>query len=243
MSINVYIGFDHREPEAYEVCKYSILKHSPNANVFSLNHKGLRKMGLFRRRWLIDEKGGFEDIEDKRPFSTEFAFTRFLIPFIQRKGWALFCDCDMLFTSNLEELFSLADPSKALMVVKHDYTPKDSIKMDGCAQEAYSRKNWSSVILWNCEHEANKRLSVYDVNTQSGRWLHNFSWLKDDEIGELPETWNWLEGHNKKPLHGLPKNIHYTRGGAWFKEYMNVDYANEWLATYGEMKLYQNETN
>ena len=241
MSINIYIGYDHREKEAYDVCKHSILKHCPDANIFPLEHKDLRKKGLFSRPWVIDKEGHFKDMRDERPFSTEFAFTRFLLPSIQKEGWALFIDSDMVFTADIKELFALADDSKAVMVVKHDYTytdkPLEATKMDGCIQTSYNRKNWSSLILWNCSHPANQKLGLNEVNFMPGSWLHAFSWLKDEEIGELPQEWNWLEGHS--PVDIKPKNIHYTRGGPWFKDYKKVDYAKEWLAEFGEMKLGQ----
>lgn len=239
--LNIYIGYDQREKEAFEVCKYSILKYCPTANIIPLCHKELRKQQLFTREWKIKADGNFEDMRDSRPFSTEFAFTRFLVPHLQQDGWALFIDCDMLFTANIEELFALADDSKAAMVVKHGYTWTDKSfevnKMDGCIQTMYDRKNWSSTILWNCSHPANKALSLEVVNFMPGSWLHGFKWLKDEEIGSLPEEWNWLEGHSDPTI--IPKNIHYTRGGPWFSDYKKVAYAQDWLAAYGEMKLYK----
>jgi hypothetical protein len=227
--LNIYIGYDQREKEAYDVCKHSIIKNATvNCSIIPLNHKELRKLGLFNREWKIKSDGTFEDLRDGRPFSTEFAFTRFLVPHIQKDGWALFIDSDMLFTGDIKELFDLADESKAVMVVKHDYThtnkPLDAVKMDGCVQSSYNRKNWSSLILWNCNHPANKSLTLDHVNFMSGSWLHAFSW------------WNWLEGHSAKKLEA-PKNIHYTRGGPWFDDYKKVDYAKEWLAEFGEIKL------
>lgn len=238
MSINIYIGYDSREKAAYDVCKHSILKHCSDVNIIPLEHKNLRKKGFFSRPWIIDEEGHFKDMRDERPFSTEFAFTRFLVPHLQKEGWALFIDSDMVFTADMKELFALVDDSKAVMVVKHDYSYSsntEAVKMDGCKQERYFRKNWSSLILWNCNHPANKSLTLEHVNFMSGSWLHAFSWLKDEEIGGLPQEWNWLEGHSDKSI--APKNIHYTRGGPWFKNYKKVDYAKEWLAEFGEMKL------
>lgn len=234
---NIYIGYDQREKEAYEVCKHSIIKRaSIPCCIKPLNHKELRKEGLFTREWKIKSDGTFEDIRDGRPFSTEFAFTRFLIPFIQKDGWALFCDSDMLFTADISDLLRLADDKFAVMVVKHQYKPEERVKMDGCKQETYSRKNWSSFILWNLDHPANNRLTLDDVNYKPGNWLHNFKWLKDEEIGALPEEWNWLEGHSMKNIE-VPSNIHYTRGGPWFSDYKKVEYAKDWLAEFGEMKL------
>lgn len=244
MTHNIFIGYDHREKVAFDVCKHSILKYCPDANIIPLEHKELRKAGLFTRPWVINSDGSFKDMRDDRPFSTEFAFTRFLVPFLfdrckGQSGWSLFIDCDMLFTQSVEELFRLADEKYAVMVVKHDYThtnkPLEATKMDGCVQQSYERKNWSSFILWNHNHPANKNLSLQQVNYMPGSWLHSFSWLKDEEIGKLPESWNWLEGHSSSNI--MPDNIHYTRGGPWFKDYKDVDYAKDWLAELGEMNL------
>jgi hypothetical protein len=235
MTLNVYIGYDVREPEAYDTCKFSLLKHSSKIDVQPLKHRELRKQGLFTRPWIIEGNGGFRDVRDDKPFSTEFAFTRFLIPFLQDKGWALFCDSDMLFTDDVMEILKHVDDKFAVMVVKHNYIPETGLKMDDCKQEPYSRKNWSSVILWNCEHPSNKKLTIEDVNYKPGNWLHNFKWLSDEEIGSLPEEWNWLEGHS--PMSITPKNIHYTRGGPWFKDWKGVAYGKEWLAEFGEMNL------
>jgi hypothetical protein len=82
------------------------------------------------------------------------------------------------------------------MVVKHDHQPTEHWKMDGQFQTRYHRKNWSSVCLFNCDHPANKALTVDLVNSAPGRDLHAFSWLADDLIGELPPEWNWLVGHS-----------------------------------------------
>jgi lipopolysaccharide biosynthesis glycosyltransferase len=159
--------------------------------------------------------------------STEFTFTRFLVPFLNNyRGWALFCDCDFLFLSDIKELFDLADPAKAVMVVQHDYTPSESVKMDNKPQEMYPRKNWSSLILYNCEHPSNQQVTLDFVNTQSMSFMHRFSWLDDEEIGSLPYQWNYLEGwYNSNDA----KAVHYTRGGPWFKDWQTVDYAAEWI--------------
>jgi len=234
--LNIYIGYDHREKEAFDVCKHSILKYCPDANIIPLNHKSLRKQGFFSRPWIIDEEGSFKDMRDERPFSTEFAFTRFLVPHVHaemgkgQSNWAIFMDCDMLLTCDISKILEVADASKAVMVVKHEYNytdkPLEAIKMDGCAQTSYNRKNWSSFILWNCNHPANKSLTLEHVNFMSGSWLHAFSWLKDEEIGELTAEWNWLEGHS--PADVEPKALHYTRGTPDMAGFENAAYADEW---------------
>ena len=160
--------------------------------------------------------------------SVEFTYTRFLTPYLSdHKGWALFIDCDFLFTKDVAELFAMADEKYALMCVKHDYIPKNTIKMDGQKQVTYPRKNWSSCILWNCEHPSNKALTKDIVSTESGAYLHRFQFLNDEEIGEIPLEWNWLEGEYDKP-ETPPAVIHFTNGGPWFDNWQEVDYADLW---------------
>ena len=124
----------------------------------------------------------------------------------------------------------------ALRVVKHDYTPTNAVKMYGCAQTQYPRKNWSSFILFNNAHPLVKALTPDVVNRESPAFLHRFTWIPDDDlIGELPLTWNFLEGEYPKP-DKPPNAIHYTNGGPWFGEWQNVDYADLWNA---EKDLYE----
>lgn len=120
--------------------------------------------------------------------------------------------------------------------VQHDYTPKDTVKMDGKPQSAYPRKNWSSLMLFNCDHPSVKTLTPEVVNTQTGAYLHRMQWAKDEDIGSLPVTWNWLEGWNEKPAQGTPNVVHFTRGGPWFSEWQNVDYGDLWLKEEATLK-------
>ncbi len=223
--LRVFVGYDPREDIAYQVCKHSIEKRSPNAVVKPLIQKELREQGYYDRP--IDKLA-----------STEFTFTRFLVPELSNfNGWAMFMDCDMILQTDINELFAQADEKYALMCVKHDYTPKEGIKMDGQAQTVYPRKNWSSVMLFNCSHPSNQEINVELVNDPkiTGKYLHRFSWLKDDEIGELSPEWNWLAGWYKEPDDGKPKLIHYTEGGPWFENYRYCEYHSEWKQELQEM--------
>ena len=223
--LRVFVGYDPREDIAYQVCKHSIEKRSPNAVVKPLIQKELREQGYYDRP--IDKLA-----------STEFTFTRFLVPELSNfNGWAMFMDCDMILQTDINELFAQADEKYALMCVKHDYTPKEGIKMDGQAQTVYPRKNWSSVMLFNCSHPSNQEINVELVNDPkiTGKYLHRFSWLKDDEIGELSPEWNWLAGGYKDPDDGKPKLIHYTEGGPWFENYRYCEYHSEWKQELQEM--------
>lgn len=221
--MKVFVGYDIREDIAYQVCEHSILKHQPAAEVIPLKQKELRESGIYTRA--VDPLS-----------STEFTFTRFLVPYLaDYKGWAVFIDCDFVFVNDVKELFAEANDKYAVMVVKHDYTPKEGLKMDGCKQLPYPRKNWSSTILWNCAHPSNKQITPELVNSQTGQFLHRFQWLDDSEIGELKPEWNWLAGWYEEPKDGAPKAIHYTEGGPWFKEYRRCPYHKVWKQNLREM--------
>lgn len=231
--LDVYIGYDCREAVAYEVCKHSLLrKSSVNVNVHSLCHKKLRKQNKFYRPWYYNPTSGDRyDGIDHKPFSTEFSHTRFLVPDLQNyQGWALFMDCDMLWMSDIKKLIDILDDKYALMCVKHNHKPSNKSKMDGQEQTRYHMKNWSSFVAFNCSHPSNKELTLEKVNRMSGRWLHQFSWLKENEIGALPPSYNWIE--NFSPFNGRPDVVHYTEGGPWFDNYTDVAFAQEWVDEY-----------
>jgi len=214
--MKVFVGYDPREDIAYQVCKHSILTKQPDAEVRPLVQKELRDAGWYTRP--VDKLA-----------STEFTFTRFLVPELANfEGWAVFMDCDMILTTDIKELFDQADDRYAVMCVQHDYTPKEGMKMDGQKQTVYPRKNWSSVVLFNCAHPSNARLTQDMVNDTelNGAYFHRFSWLKDSEIGELDHTWNYLVGVYDDIE--TPKLIHYTEGGPWFENYRDCDFHQLW---------------
>lgn len=216
-ALHVYIGWDSREPIAYEVAEHSLKKHaSIPVNVVPIKLDDLVAKGAYTRE--VDPLA-----------STEFTYSRFFTPWLAGfKGWALFCDCDFLYLGDVAELLKYRDDSKAVMCVKHDYTPKATVKMDGKVQTNYPRKNWSSFMFFNCDHPSTKKLTPELINRETGAYLHRMQWAKDEEIGEIPTEWNWLEGWNEKPSEGTPKAVHFTNGGPWFKDWQNVDYGDLW---------------
>jgi hypothetical protein len=214
--INLYVGYDKNEDEAAKVCAYSVKKNcSVAVNINFLKINELRKdKNLYYR-------------EDDKLGSTEFTFTRFLIPFLSKhKGWSIFCDCDFLWIDDIAKLYALKNNKYAVMCVKHDYLPNNKMKMHGTAQNLYPRKNWSSMVLWNNEHESNKKLTINDVNTKDGKYLHRFGWLVDYEIGDIDYSWNWLVGWYKQTDDLKPKAIHFTEGGPWHKGYENCEFSD-----------------
>lgn len=175
---------------------------------------------------------GFDGQQDG---TNAFIYSRYLIPYLQDfRGWALFADGDMVCLSDIARLWSLRDLhqfNKAVCVVKHGYATKQKRKYIGSPIENdnidYPRKNWSSVMLWNCEHYANRILTPEYVAEAGGKALHRFEWLRDEQIGELPDTWNVLVG--EQPLPEKPDLLHYTLGVPGFKHYRDCDGAQHWL--------------
>ena len=235
----IYIGYDPKEQVAYDVLRFTIERISvENVRIIPIRKDILELTGMYTRKHEVVD-GQNIDVIDGRPFSTEFSFTRFLVPAMNMyEGWALYMDCDMYPRTDINSLFDEYNLEYyPLYCVKHKYEPGDGVKMDGMKQENYRRKNWSSFVLWNCSHPLNRTLTPEVVNTQTGQWLHAFGWLPDKEadIGAIDEEWNWLDNHSPEDVEA--KNVHFTTGGPWFKQWKcgrHIDgkYAAEWNADY-----------
>lgn len=235
-SLICYVGFDHREPLSYRVAVESLHRHSAtDLDVRRITDDDVRKAGLYWREY--DEIDGQRyDKIDGKPFSTDFAFCRFLIPHLCRNEegkWALFFDGDFLFRESVGEILECVDEHHAVVCVKHQHYPTETTKMDGQAQQQYWRKNWSSAICWNLRHPANEALTPDLVNSATGAWLHGFSWLKDEQIGALPVEWNYLVGYNTPLQCPEPAAVHFTTGtpelGHMYAGTPDERYALEWL--------------
>jgi len=219
--INVFIGYDTKEKPAFNILSYSILKNSTKPVSITPIYLENIKDDFVRERNNLS--------------STEFSFSRFIVPHLMNyQGWALFLDCDMLMTADINELWRLRDDRYAVQVCKHDYEPKREEKFLGQVQTKYEKKNWSSFMLLNCKKCTT--LTPDYVNKASGLELHQFKWLEsEDLIGELPLEWNWLAGEYdyKDDI----KCVHYTEGGPWFDEYKDCDYSSTWFDYYKEVTL------
>jgi len=220
--MRVYIGFDSREQAAYDVARFTA--ESFGCQVTPVYEDQLRAQGLLTRP--LDRRGGMYDLNSNAPQATDFAVSRFAVPMLAHTGWALFTDCDVVFLRDPHELLKLARPEFAVMVVKHPPLNDTTQKMDGQQQTRYSRKNWSSVTLWNCDHPANKRLNLMALNQWPGRDLHAFGWLADSEIGELSQDWNWIVGVRLAPAN--PAIAHFTLGGPWIPGWESREHDSIW---------------
>jgi lipopolysaccharide biosynthesis glycosyltransferase len=209
------VGFDQREAVAYHTFIQSVIeKTSTPVSFIPLAINSLKD---------------YEETHTDK--SNDFIYSRFLTPYLKNfSGWAIFADGDMVCQSDIKELWNLKDESKAILVVKHDYKTKAQQKYLGNKNENYPRKNWSSLILWNCSHPKHKILTPDFIAKQSGKYLHRFSWLDDDEIGILPIEWNWLA--IEYPENMQAKLIHYTLGTPCFRDYANSDMSDIWHETY-----------
>lgn len=226
--LKVFVGYDRREDIAWQVCRFSLERHSRGPLFIApIRQDSVRELGLYTRP--LDKSA-----------TTEFSLTRFLTPYLAAtSGWVVFCDCDFLFTADVHGVLEGLDPEKALYCVQHDYTPRFGVKMDNQQQTSYPRKNWSSFMVFNCNHPDVKALTPDVVNSASPAYLHRFEWIgNDDHIGALDLDWNFLEGEYPKPVE-TPRVIHYTNGGPWFDEWQDVDYADLWRA---ECASYESQT-
>jgi lipopolysaccharide biosynthesis glycosyltransferase len=226
--IPLFVGFDPREAACYHTFCQSVLERASVPVSFIPLHAPLI--------------GGFDG---QRDGTNAFIYSRFLVPFIQNyRGWAIFADGDMVCLDDIAKLWALREENcfnKALCVVKHDYKTKFPRKYIGTPMESenldYPGKNRSSVILWNCEHYANRRLTPELVSESPGSFLHRFQWLNDEQIGSLPNEWNALAGEQDIAAASL---VHFTLGAPGFTHYKYCDGADHWHRSYKKMTHMEN---
>jgi hypothetical protein len=227
--IPIFIGVDRRERAASNVLIDSLIQNSsfPLAITPLVTHQ-LEAQRLYWR-------------ERNPKQSTDFSFTRFLVPHLMGyQGWAVFMDCDMLCRGDIAELWAQCDDNLAMLCVQHDHHPSESQKFLGEAQSAYPMKNWSSLMLLNCSRCT--ALTPEYVNTASGLDLHRFHWLSGNhDIGAIQGGWNHLVSVQDPAMAEGSPLLHWTLGGPWFREQrtMGGALAAEWFAARDDaFKLY-----
>ena len=223
--VNMFVGWDSREVRAYDACIKSLQTNFVQGDrQLAINQQPLI-IGDLEQRGLYSRRQEYPD----EVASTEFAFTRFLAPYLSNyQGWSIFCDCDFIFTHNIAEVLDFRNDDYAVMCVKHEYIPKTATKMDGQKQTAYPRKNWSSFMMFNNAHPHCKNLNPATVSNESGAWLHQMKWTTDRCIGRLSQDWNWLVGEFTKREGHTPYVLHYTLGCPFFEGQEDCDYAEEY---------------
>jgi len=209
--IPVFVGYDPREAIAFHVCANSIIRNaSQPVSIIPL------ALNLFK-----------DYTETHTDGSNQFIYSRFLVPHLmQFTGHAIFIDGDMIVRDDIVKLWDLRDVTKDVQVVKHDYKTKMTEKYLGSKNEDYPRKNWSSVMIFNCASYPTRKLTPEYIQKSTGAHLHRFEWADDERIGSLPIEWNWLPdefGPNPDA-----KLLHYTLGTPSFHEFATTPMADEW---------------
>ena len=211
--IRVFIGYDSNETVAYHTCAQSILENSSiPVEFFPL------KLNLFKK---------FYKRKKRKLDSTEFSISRFLTPYLSDyQGLSLYVDCDFIFLDDVAKLFKYSknNRSKSIWCVNHNYIVKDKKKFLGNKQYKYSKKNWSSLMLFN--NSKCKMLTPKFIEKANGLFLHQFKWLKNYQVGKIDKKWNVLVGEQSIPKN--PKAIHFTVGGPYFKKYKSASMAKYW---------------
>lgn len=246
---HIFIGYDDREHIPFQVAKHSIGKLATvPVVVHKLDHLELRTKQLFDREWFIEANGQYVDKIDQKPFSTQFSFTRFLVPELWRglsdpskSPLVMFVDCDFVWVKDIGLMFQEIEEkrmrnnkSAPVYCVQHDYAPKNTIKMDNKKQEKYNFKLWSSMMVFDMAHSANECLIPELVNHESGRFLHSFGWLPEPhKIGTITEQWNFIPSHSEKNTGNIGA-VHYTEGGPNFPHLRQCRYSSIWWDAYQE---------
>jgi len=96
-SLRVFIGYDPRQPIAYNVLQHSIIRHA--SRPVSITPLVLAQLPI-KRRGL-----------------TEFTYSRFLVPWLcGYEGYALFLDADMVVKGDIAEVFQEFDAEVAMQI-------------------------------------------------------------------------------------------------------------------------------
>ena len=191
--VRVFIGYDPRQAVAYHVLEHSLFTRATAPLTIS---------PLVLETLPMDRQG-----------LTPFTFSRFLVPWLSGfRGWSLFLDLDMLVRGDIAELFAMADPQYAVMVVKNE-----------------QQFEWPSAMLFNCAHPANAVLTPdYIDEPELSPNPHFFDWLSPELVGALPAEWNHCVGYDAPRAEA--KLVHYTQGVPYHEEVAGCEYAEVWQA-------------
>lgn len=229
-NVPIFIGWSPEEMRAWNIAQASIRRHAEGwREIHRISRLELEAKQLYTRATHVRGDKRW-DVVSEAPMTTDHAIARFFVPLLcQYKGWAVFMDGDVMLRRNLDELIAFADPAYAVMCVQHDYEQLSpwTTKKDGQPQVQYKRKNWSSVMLFNCAHLANRQLHAGYLNTTPGRDLHRFAWLDDREIGALPSMWNYLV--NVSAPQDDPALVHFTLGTPDLRDVQHSPFDTEWF--------------
>ena len=223
MTLRVFLGYDKKETVAYHVAAHSIMRRSSiPVSITPINRDNMK--------FYTRPRGEYD--------STDFSNSRFLVPFLcDYQGWAVFMDSDILCLGDIAEFGGYASLANeygaAVRLVKHDYEPAEKNKFLGAAQTTYSRKNWSSVMLFN--NKMCQKLTLDYCHTANGLDLHQFKWVTEEQVRELPKVWNHLVGEANQCEPDHARLVHFTKGTPCFEGYENQPFADLWFDEFRHM--------
>ena len=212
--LNIYIGYDSRHTSVAELNKKclesSIIFGAGSGETYNQMDKWVPEIKF------LDISKIPEYTRDYANQSTEFTYSRFLIPYLENyEGFSIFLDDDILFTESILPMFYFLDLDDAVACIKYDFDKYAETKFTGEKNVSYPKKLWSSLMIFNNAHEDCKKLTPEIVNTESGKYLHQFEWT--DKISEIPDWYVFTEGHDTEETNWRPSAYHYTRGGPWIE--------------------------
>ncbi len=181
----VFIGYDPRQPVAYNVLQSSIHRHS-NGRVV-VEPLELRKLPITRRGL------------------TEFTFSRFLVPWLcDYQGTAIFMDADIVVTGDVAELAAQASMECAVQVMQ------DQARFEWASVMLFNNANCTVLTPEFVDDPENPLLDLAwgKVGSFSADWNHCVGYMEPKqanlyhytqglpcwyESAGLPEDDEWLE--------------------------------------------------
>jgi len=253
MKLHIYVGYDETNFIAYQVLINSIYKNCHDLNeihITPLRLSVLRKLGLYWRESIIGKDGQKYDWDNKDHYTSDFTYSRFLTPVLhcryEREGPALYMDPDMLVRCDILEILESMNSNKyEIMCCQSNHQPVDSTKLSGLIQDKYQFKNWSSLMLFTdpkgwkkfhaSGHQETEFLTEEHINIFHRKFLHGFHWLERRYLGQLDESWNWLDGFSNFDIGA--RIAHFTRGTPDIVDYPDSKYSPEWKAIASELGI------
>lgn len=206
--LRVFIGYDKRQPVAYNVLQQSIITRC--SEPVSITPLVIEQLP-------IDREGGL----------TPFTFTRFLVPWLcDYKGWALFLDIDMLVQGDIAELFNFADEKYAVMV------SKNNIRFEWASAMLFNCDQCTTLSPAFIEDKNNQGLHTLSwvapekIGDLPGEWNHLVGYDKPRDDAKLV--------HFTQGIPCFPETIHLSEySSQWHNEHKITNSAFPWIELMG----------
>lgn len=219
--INIFVGYDSTHSGSTQNCINSITRNLDSGTIKLGQYSPFEcvEVNDYLKIHKLDVSKIPDWTREYKNQSTEFTYSRFLIPYLSNyEGMSIFCDDDFIFTDNILNILYFISADHAVACVKHDFSKKSDTKFNNQKDVWYDKKLWSSLMVFNNSHPDCKKLTLDKVLTESGQYLHQFEWTEEEKIAEIPKKWNWCEGYDDMSKIHQAKGMHWTRGGPWIPD-------------------------